>query len=519
VGARLKTPSQLVEHGVKEHLPSRRIWRGHWAYRDNNGFLPKPAYLATMFTLEASGALPQIGDPAASADRITQEVLAAMMGLRRETLTKRLSRIAAPEHCPKCGMSKIAIAGVDKLRCVECGHEFDRLWNQEKRDLQSRNMKAIAAKHPHWNKGTPPEDGGGAGPEMATGQEQAPANTQQRPVRCIITRNAAFAAPNCYALAMPETARPELKAHADRTHDAAILAAHFGEDVYDREAEVNGWRDAWGWNFDKDTPDAPDCVCRRQKSFEFQQTCPTCKGRGFTIGGSMSDSGRVILHWLNDHGIDEEIRRCAGCQKSFSHKQAKHYPKCPQCGVEAPISKQRGILEGYTQKEIAEANGMHPSTVRRQFTVFRRLGLVRTVYGTVWRKCCCKDPRCKLCPRKRKGRSLYQGDACPHCKTKAGAIDHRDPWKILWLPCRTFDRDLAKAEKQRLEASLRWHRRWIEHAQQESLKAAVELSIKVLGEWSGHEHQISAFYHEMRRRLNTSEHARFINVLFPLNTS
>lgn len=495
-----------MAHGVKESLPSRRIWRGHWAYRDNNGFLPKPAYLATMFTLEASGALVQIGDPAANVDRITQQMLAARQGLTRATLTKRISLIAAP----------------------------DPNWPEEKRRLHSEKIKAIAANHPHWKpadspeklryygKEIPPGDGGSAGPEMATGQEQAPAKTQPRHAHsgpCIITRNAGFAAPNSYALAMPDTARPELKAHSDRTHDAAVLAAHFGEDVYDREAKVNGWRDAWGWNFDEHVPDAPDCSCRRQKSFEFQQTCPKCEGRGFTIGGSMTDFPRVILHWLNDHGIDEEIRRCAGCQKSFSHKQAKHYPKCPQCGVEAPVFKQRGILEGYTQKKIAEANGMHPSTVRRCFNVFRRLGLVRTVYGTVWRKCCCKDPRCKLCTRKRKGRSLYEGDACPHCKNKAGAIDHRDPWKILWLPCRTFDRDLAKAEKQRLEASLRWHRRWIEAAQQESLKAAVELSIKVLGEWTGHEHQIAAFYHEMRRRLNTSEHARFINVLFPLNTS
>lgn len=445
---------------MKLIYPSRRVWNAHFSYRVENG--DKPAYLSTMLTCEAAGALPQFGDPGKNVDRIRQQELAEMQGIRRETLTKRMSRIASP----------------------------DKNWTQEKRDKQSENMKAIAANHPHWAKGL--------------GKHKHPRDHVAHVHRCILTRNPGFASPNTYALAMPDEARPGLKAETDPTQHAAILAAHFGSDVYDPTARVNGWRDAWGWNFVAELPDAPDCSCRKQRQFDFQNVCPKCEGRGFTVGGSMPDFGRVILHFLNTRGIDEEIRRCDGCKYSYSQKQAKNWPNCPRCQTAGRISSHRGILENWTQKKIAKALGLHVSTVRRYFRTFTRLGLVRTVPGKLWRKCCGK---------------LYDDSQCPKCHNKAGAIDHRDPWKILWLPSRTFDRDLVKAETHRMQALVRLHRRWLEVRQQEALTAAVDLSVQVLGEWEGHEHQLMSFYHEMRRRLNTPEHSRFVNVLFPLNTS
>lgn len=521
----MKTPSQLLQYGVPELVPSRKIWRAIWAYRKENG--DKPQFLSTALTMYASGAIAQFGDPGGNSDRITQKDQSAMQGITRSTLTKRISRWSAPERCPKCNRAKIELAGPDLLRCAECKAEFPPRWTQAKRRQASQRMSDIAANHPHWNRGgdkneavpvqsgavpvreLPAEEIGGQGvldnrtsPHLAA---NATGDELKSFKRCIITRNKAFGAPNSYALAMPDKERPGLKSNADPCAHAKILAAHFGDDMFDPAAEVNGFRKDWGWVSSAKIPNAPDCVCRKQKSFEFQEQCSKCQGRGYVIDGTMTDNARTILRWMNDRGIDQEIRRCEGCKRNYSQDSAPAWPKCPGCGDPGHVIKARGILQGWTQRRIAEVNGMHVSTVCSIFRVFRRHGLVRTVMGAIkLRKCCGK---------------LYEDPQCPKCGNKCGQIKSRYPWKIIWLPSRTFDKELVAAEKQRLDALIRWHRRFLDPVQLTQLQAAVAAAFNVLAEWAGKEHQLLSFYHEMRRRLNTLEYSRYLNVLFPVNTS
>ena len=214
----------------------------------------------------------------------------------------------------------------------------------------------------------------------------------------------------------------------------------------------------------------------------------------------MPDYGRQLLHWLLDRGIDEELRRCAKCKKTFAGNQM-----CGGCGARGEVFKKRGELIGYSQEDIATANGMDVSTVRRYFTAFKRLLLVRTVPGDVWRKCL----KCSNLP-------LYTGK-CPGCGSSSDPIKRRDKQLIIWLTSRTLDKQVAATERARLDAIVKFHQRWLDQKHQAELEAAVELAKKVLGEWEGGEHLLLSFHHEMRRRLAASKlRASLMNVLFPL---
>jgi hypothetical protein len=104
------------------------------------------------------------------------------------------------------------------------------------------------------------------------------------------------------------------------------------------------------------------------------------------------------------------------------------------------------------------------------------------------------------------------------CGSKGGKVVRRDPHKVLYLPTRTMDKELVQSERNRLDAVVKRAERYkLEQRQQECLVKAVALAKQVLDEWQGQEHYLESFWKEMHRRMaGHADHARLVNVLFPL---
>jgi hypothetical protein len=329
----------------------------------------------------------------------------------------------------------------------------------------------------------------------------------------LITRNPGWRIANRYAHACDDGKRPKI----EETHrHVAFLAQAFGAHLFSREKQtwlhpqqsLGGYRKSYGWVWDSHLPDAPDCACvTGQLKLDFHEECPRCGGAGFEIGGSMTGYCRMQLHFLLDRGLDVELRRCGKCKKTFEGNQ-----NCSGCGGHGDVFKRRGYLNenpehGYTEEDIAQALGLHVSTVRKNFKVLKRLNIIRTAAGNVWRKC--QNDRCRNLP-------LYN-TKCPGCGSTSDPIKARDPQIIIFVASRIFDKQIARAERERLDAILRAHRRWLDKKHLAELEAAVELAKKVLDEWEGGEHLLVSFYKEMRRRMAASKiRAKLRNALFPL---
>lgn len=514
-------------------LPSRKLWRAPLSYCGPF----KKEFISTWWAAEQSGALVQIGDPGKWGHRVSHKEIAAILGVTRETVTKRLMIFCSPD--PEWEQS------------VLC-----KCHGKPRRECQSEKISAIAANHPHWQKGECGKTENASLPgEMRSSSglldgdvDQAKKISAQRlksgthrvsnvpeaqhelsssgavegadcrrakkdgargrkHVAAILARNQGFNVSNSYALAVTDGARPGIGAGANQV---GFLVHTFGAHLFSREKQtwldprlsLEGYRKSYGWIWDPHLPDAPDCACvTGQLKLEFQEICPKCGGAGFVVGGSMPDYGRQLLHWLLDRGIDEEIRYCGKCKRKFAGNEY-----CPGgCGSRGEVYKKRSELFDYTQQEIADANGMDVSTVRRYFTTFKRLHLVRTNPGDVHRKC----QKCTRLP-------LYTG-TCPGCGSTSDPIKSRDKQLIIWMTSRTLDKQIARTERDRLDKIVAWHKKWLDQKHQADLAAAVELAKKVLGEWEGREHLLLSFYSEMRRRLAAStSRASFVNVLFPL---
>jgi rRNA maturation protein Nop10 len=517
-GVRLKTPLHIQAHGIKPLLPSKKLWRAPLSYCGPF----KKEFISSWWLLEAKGALAQIGDPGKVVDRVAHAELAAIFSVTRETITKRLGKFAAPD--PEW----------DENALCKCH-------GRPRRQCHSEKLSAIAANHPHWQKSSSGADrpqrssAGQVSPVAGDYENSSPALPAGDPdkmaaalhgegcrrarkdgaraekhVAAILARNRGFRVANSYALACDDGLRPSISAGANQV---GFLAHTFGPHLFSREQQgwldprqsLDGFRKSYGWMWDANLPDAPDCACvTGQLKLAFQEVCPRCGGAGFVIGGTMPDYGRLLLHWLLDRGIDEELRRCAKCTRTFAGNHM-----CPGCGARGEVFKKRGELNGpgsakYTMEDIAAGTGLHVSTVYRYFTTFKRLNIIRTAKGDVWRKC----QKCTNLP-------LYC-DKCPGCGSTSDPIKRSDPQLIIFTASRTLDKEMARGELARLDALVKWHRRWLDKKHQADLEAAVDLAKKVLGEWEGHEYLLVSFYNEMRRRLAHSKlRANLVEVLFP----
>lgn len=333
----------------------------------------------------------------------------------------------------------------------------------------------------------------------------------------ILTRNSGFAEPNSYRFAIPDEKRPAFKAGA--ANRSATLQEYFGPHLYGGDPRWCGFkfRDALGWLWHRNMPHFPVCVCRLgQRKLDFQHVCPKCGGRGFTVtspalgnGKGMPVNCKVFVQFLHILGIDSELRYCRDHKKSFVGGKS-----CPVCHSQGVVTKPRGDLAGWTQgpstaghPSIGQVLGQSASTIRKWETICKRGNLLRTIKGRVWKLC----SRCQL---------NYSGSRCK-CGFTGGKVERREPHILKWVPSFTLrDRDIARSERERLEAELRRHRRWLDAQVLQGFEKAVELSLKLLGEWTGGEHRLESFWNEMRRRLQHSGSLNcFANALFPFDSS
>ena len=488
------TPFNLQrDYGIEDRCPSRKVPRALKSYTGPS----RSAVLSTLTALYHSGAMSQAGAAPKTAKRIEQERIAPMLGISRPTLTRRISMMSAPDrnwhdYCPVGfkvdeGSNRI----VSDRSKQDSPPDIYTTRGTERRRRQSETMQDVVKGHPHWK---------------ARKHKRKRALRIPRQVGCFITRNKGFALANSYSLAMPADKVPQIVPRNDPEHDARVLNEFFG-DMFDPKAyarlgvPTNGYDRSVGWNWHPNLPYLRTCSCRLgQKKFDFQHVCPKCEGKGFVDDGPMPDIGRYFYQTLVDLGLKKRLSRCNDCKTVWD--QSKQC--CPQCGQVGQVIKAAGILRGWTEKDLGQIIGCDVSTLRRYIRSYSYLGLIRVVPGHAFRLC-------EKCSSKH-----AINEACSKCGD-LGKIQ-RHPNEYLDLTDRTMSEDIVKVERERLQASLRLHRRWLEQRQLEQLRQAVELAEKVLGEWSGHEHKLESFWNEMRRRLAASvELSRYQNVLFPVH--
>lgn len=480
----MRTPPNLVQdHNIPEWCASRKLWRAWKAY--NGPF--RSQILSTLTALQHSGAMAQIGDAPKKVDRITQDDIAAMLGRTRPTVTRRISMIASPDphwtdYCDLRDRESYLLHPEESV-----------MQGEARRRRHSENMRERIKGHPHWHHGD------------CEHKESKHDRRIRRHIACFITRNKAFACASSYAAAMPADKFPQIASRQDPAHEAGILFEQFGESFNPNTYKelgvpTNGYDMSVGFNWHPNLPLLVKCSCRMgQGKFDFQKVCPHCGDKGFVQAGAMPDIGRYFYQTLIDLGLKKRITRCGDCNRVWDQRRTN----CPSCGGPGQVVKEAGVLEGWTQEAIGKLIGAHVSTIRKYEHAYGYLMLIRTVPGRVWK-------RCSKCEKEFSGRCA--------CGNTGGVVTRRDPHKYLDLTDRTLYQDLANAEKERINAILCLHRRWLDKRQQESLEQAAELAINVLGEWTNREHKLESFYREMRRRmLANAQLARFANVLFPIH--
>lgn len=489
------TPPQLIAHGVDPHSRSRKLSRVVDSYVG-----PKKKKLkAVRWVMEHLRALAQKGEPGAFAQRKLQDDLADALGIARSTFTKWWMMFSAPGACPKCGSVQVTMLEDFSIVCAKCG-PLPAAWDEQRRLEQSELMKGIIKSHPRWNRRK----------RRNEFQDQLAAKRRIRKhVASLITRNAGFGEANSYADAMPDELRPKIEHQEDPGFEAGVMAQQFGADLFDREAHkkmgvpTNGFDMSVGWNFDPKLPYLRQCICqlkKAQRRFSFQKVCPKCEGRGFiNTGKPMPYIFRMYYQQICNLGLRKKISRCDPCNEVWDGSRQC----CRKCGDKGRVHKESGILTGWTQRKIAALIGCGVDTVRKAEHAYAALMIIRTVHGRAWRKCL----KCRI---------EYSGQC--KCGTKGGKVVRREPHKVIYLPTRTMDKELCHSERDRLDDVVKRAERYkLEQRQLGSMKLAVELAKQLLNEWQGQEHYLESFWKEMHRRLaGHADHARLVNVLFPL---
>lgn len=487
------TPPQLLPYGVDKHSRSKKLDRVVDAYVGPH----KKKYKAVRYIMQHKGALAEKGDTVAN--RVLQNDLADALGISRSTFTKWWMMFSSPGACPKCGGTEVKMLEDFSIICGRCG-PLPADWDEQRRLEQSELMKEIIKSHPRWSRRKRRNEFQG---------QVAVKRRIRKHVASLLTRNAGWSEANSYAEAMPPELRPAIERRDDPSFEARVMAQQFGEKFFDPEAHkrlgvpTNGFDMSVGWNFDPKLPYLKRCVCRLNKSqrrFSFQKVCPKCEGRGIiNTGKPMPYIFRMYYQQLENLGLRKKISRCDPCNEIWDGSRQC----CSKCGSEGRVYKEGGILTGWTQRKISALVGCSVDTARKAEHAYSALMIIRTIHGRAWRKC----TKCKV---------EYSGTC--KCGAKGGKVVRREAHKILYLPNRTMDRELCQSERNRLDSVVvRAERMKLEQHQQQCLVNAVGLAKLVLDEWEGQEHYLESFWKEMHRRMaGHADHARLVNVLFPL---
>lgn len=421
-------------------------------------------WLKLSWGMEASKALESPGEPTKRRERKSQAIIAARLGVRRETVNRWVSLFSEP----------------------------DGRWDEERRRRQSERTKER-----HRCKGHEVSEQDFAG--IPLGPEH----------QYLLNKDAL---PGCalrYSLHMDEALKPGIAKRMcpDCTSagvkkcphwvckDAEQMAAAFGEANFDPTAiGVNGDKAIPLYIFDPKHPDANPCLCALgQHELGFQEICPhcgpceACKGTGKgaegkcdPCGGSGS-KGYVIGRRYTADGKWEEAFLGAS-------------PRIFLVFLLMKGLRDKGCIQ-VKQSLLAEDMGVDPNS----FYAWRRkcewLGYLRVVPGEIFRGCTSCTSR-------------YSGEQCP-CGG-SGPIEDVKPDKIMWLPDLILDPEIAAREWELLCQRAKA----VQDAN--AARQASDIVRRGLKAWTGQQHSVTAFWNEMRRQLRTAGlDSSVVDILFP----
>ena len=255
-----RVPVHLQKFIRAKEVPDGKVWRAHWAIRPETGF--KKEYLSMVWAMEMANALPAFGAKARHSSKVSQRHLAAMQGVRRETVNRRIAVISSPSGCKSETREKLS----ELARC-RAQAQGKMLRNGQKRSLR------YVGEFLHRSRGW--------GESLMYTQ----VNAGDRPVH---TKGKG--------------------SMGDKTAHAKILADAFGENNFDPTVHANGYKVIDGLLWHPDLPDPQDCDCVNGQLTLNNQECPKCGGSGTVFRDSLPDFGRVLASHLILKGIKEENR-------------------------------------------------------------------------------------------------------------------------------------------------------------------------------------------------------------------
>jgi len=318
--------------------------------------------------------------------------------------------------------------------------EPDGRWDDERRRRHSELMKARS--------GSPGEtqnnsvSNGMENPSPTAGNGSEPPSVvpvprkfhrQVRRLATFFNKSAGFGQAHLYSLHMKQELKPQIeKKGEDKTRNARLLAQAFGDQWFDAESRgVNNFKSVDGWIWHPLLLDVDKCECQ---------------------------AGQMGLPLA----VSTNCSKCKGTGMIVYNHPLADYARVLLTFLILKGLRQYGSVE-ITQETIAEALGMDVNTVAKYEDKLEALMIIRCVAGAVTR------------------------DA-------AGAVVDRKPHKIIWLPDRLLDEDIAQREWQRFQA-LR-----SKLADTQGFRLAESLHVALLKAWRGKEHSLGAFWNELRRQ-------------------
>lgn len=317
------TPFHLRQLGVPENAgPAKAVPRAIHAYRRERG--NKKEVLSLYYSMVLAGSLPEYGASQNwTRGDITQEIIAGMNGVRRETITHRLGRCSAGRKTWEPG-------------------------RRERRSKQARERAAARGLRIH-----------------------------NRPLRAL------EAAKGVIFTITPRFGRTNLvdgpggASGGKKTRVAELLATRYGDQLFDPQARANGFKEIPAWLWHKALPDPVECECQLgQAQLAFQTVCSKCDGQGWHFRepsklerdrglqhGSLPDYARLLASWYLMLGIEEEI------------------PELRTPGGDVKRKRSPAGMLQIRQSDKAAALGMDEDTVRKMDWKLEKLLIVKIVPG------------------------------------------------------------------------------------------------------------------------------------------